>query len=306
MITKNSLCSRNSPLWRSMLFVPAHLDRFVGKAHTRGADALILDLEDSVPLEEKSTARTRVASAAVQISRNGADVLVRINANWRLAIRDLEVVVSPSIHAIVVPKVSSAEHLQFISEVITELEIESGMQVGSTRLVAQIESPATLTKLDTIATADRRLVGMSLGSEDFSSAAGMLPNPDSLLYPSQQIVFAARAAGILPLGFVDSIASYSNLDEFSITIKRARNLGFVGGFCIHPDQVEVMNAGFMPCADEIAEARKLIKVYHEALKQGRGAVQFRGKMVDAPVVSRAQELLGMAEKIESVRPQKTK
>ncbi len=297
MMTEKSPQSSSLPLWRSMLFVPAHLDRFIDRAHTRGADALILDLEDSVPLAEKVQARARVVSTAARVSRNGADVLVRINANWRLAIRDLEAVVNPVIAAIVVPKVSSAEQLQSISEVITELEIESGMRVGFTRLVAQIESPAALTRLEAIANTDKRLVGVSLGSEDFSAAAGMQPNPDGLLFPSQQIVFAARAAGLLPLGFVDSIANFSDLQAFRKTIFRARNLGFVGGFCIHPDQVEVMNDGFTPSAEEIIEARELIKVYRDALKHGKGATEFKGKMIDAPVVSRAEALVRMAEKI---------
>jgi citrate lyase subunit beta/citryl-CoA lyase len=285
------------PLWRSMLFVPAHLDRFIDRAHTRGADALILDLEDSVPLAEKAPARARVVSTAARVSRNGADVLVRVNANWRLAIRDLEAVVNPAIAAIVVPKVSSAEQLQSIDEVITELEIESGMQAGFTRMVAQIESPVALARLEAIANAGKRLVGMSLGSEDFSAAAGMQPNPDGLLFPSQQIVFAARAAGLLPLGFVDSITNFSDLQAFRKTILRARNLGFIGGFCIHPNQVKVMNDGFTPSEEEIIEARKLMQVYLLALKRGEGAAEFKGKMIDAPVVSRAEALVRMAEKI---------
>lgn len=287
------------PLWRSMLFVPAHLDRFVDKAHTRGADALILDLEDSVPLAEKSIARAGVVAAATRVSRNGADVLVRINANWRLAIRDLEAVVSPIIAAIVVPKVFSAEQIQSISEAIAELEMESGMQVGITRLVAQIESPSALARLEAIAKADKRLIGISLGSEDFSAAAGMLPNPDGLLFPSQQIVFAARTAGLLPLGFVDSISNFSDLEGFRKTIKRARDLGFVGGFCIHPNQVGVMNHGFSPSEDEVAQARELIKVYRQGQKDGLGAIEFQGKMVDAPVVSRAQALVCMADELSA-------
>lgn len=289
--------TRALPVWRSMLFVPVHLDRFVDKAHTRGADALILDLEDSVPLAEKQKARANVISGAVRASREGADILVRINSSWRLAIRDLEAVVSPSITAIVVPKVSSAEQLHYLSEVITELEVESGMHVGSTRLVAQIESPDALSRLDAIANANLRLVAITLGSEDFSSAAGMFPSTDSLLFPSQQIVFAARAAGILPLGFVASIADYSDIEAFKGVIERARNLGFCGGFCIHPSQIKIMNVGFTPHSKEIVEAREMIEVYRQAFNRGRGAAEFKGRMIDAPVVARAEALVHMAELI---------
>jgi len=288
---------RKTPLWRSMLFVPAHLQRFVDKAHTRGADALILDLEDSVPLAEKTAAREGVAAAAAKASSGGAEVLVRINANLRLAIRDLEAVVAPGIRALVVPKVSSAEQLQAISEVVAELEAEAGMQHLSTGLVAQIESPVALANVWRIAEADSRLLGLSLGTEDFSSAAGMQPNADSLLFPSQQIVFAARVAGILPLGFVASIADFSDLQAFGETIQRARALGFVGGFCIHPSQVDIMNAGFAPSSQEAAEARELVETYHRAHDQGRGAVEYKGKMVDFPVFERAQALLRTAQNV---------
>ena len=188
------------PLWRSMLFVPANNERFVDRAHTRGADAIILDLEDSVPASEKSVARGMLPAAASKVSANGADVLVRINAGWRLAVRDLEAAInlqiSPAIAAIVVPKVCSGEQLSAICEVIGELELESGMIVGSTGLVALVESPAALPRLEAIANATPRLQAMILGSEDFSAATGMIPNGENLLFANQQVLFAARAAGL--------------------------------------------------------------------------------------------------------------
>jgi len=285
------------PLWRSLLFVPAHQPRFIDRAHTRGADALILDLEDSVPSEAKAGARAGVVAAATRVNRGGADVLVRINASWRLAVRDLEAVINPAIHSVVVPKVGSAEQLRAISEVITELEHEAGMPPGSTGLLAQIESPAALFRIQSIAAADPRLLAVSLGSEDFAAEAGMQPNADGLLFPSQQIIFAARAAGILPLGFVASIADYADIEIFDNTIRRASALGFAGGLCVHPRQVPLMNAGYAPSGEDVAEARALLEVYQQALEQGQGAVEFRGRMVDLPVVRRAEELLRIAAMI---------
>ena len=284
--------------WRSMLFVPAHRKSFIDKAHIRGADALVLDLEDSVPATKKKYARDAVIAAAGKISRNGADVLVRINAGWRLAVRDLEGVVSPSIDAIVVPKVGSAEHLQFIDEIIAELERERGMPQGLTKLVAQIETPGALFKLEAIAFATPRLVALSLGSEDFCSSTGMLPDAESLLFPSQQIVFAARAAGILPLGFVASIADYSDIDAFAKTIQRAKRLGFRGGFCVHPAQIAAMNTAYAPSKEAVQEARAIIAAYGQALAQGHAATEYRGRMIDAPVVARAERLLREIEQGE--------
>jgi len=171
------------------------------------------------------------------------------------------------------------------------------MPRGTTGLLAQIESPAALFGIQSIAAADPRLLALSLGSEDFAAEAGMQPSADSLLFPSQQIVFAARAAGILPLGFVASIADYTDTEVFEKTIRRARALGFTGGLCIHPAQVPVMNAGYAPSEEDIAEARALLEVYQQALKQGHGAVEFNGKMIDLPVAERAEELLRTAEMI---------
>jgi citrate lyase subunit beta/citryl-CoA lyase len=298
------------PLWRSLLFVPANNERFIGRAHTRGADAIILDLEDSVPALEKSVARGMLPAAAGKVSANGADVLVRINSGWRLAVRDLEAAINPAmgpaITAIVVPKVCTGEQLLAICEIISELELESGMLIGSTGLVALVESPAALPRLEAIANATPRLQAMILGSEDFSAATGMIPSAENLLFANQQVLFAARAAGLLPLGYVGSIAEYSDRDAFKKTIVQARKLGFRGGFCVHPSQVDPMNEGFSPSSLEVDDARELINAYREAVAAGRGATEFNGRMVDAPVVARAEETLSMAQAIAGKRKNQTR
>jgi len=279
------------PLWRSMLFVPANVPRFIDKAHQRGADAIILDLEDSVPLEQKAYARQQVTAAAHNLALNSTDVVVRINASLRLAAADLEAVIGPDVHAVCVPKVCGAAQLQWIDEAIDELEFERGIATGSIRLIALIESTAALARLDEIASSTSRLVAMILGPEDFAASAGMEAAADGLLLPNQQVVFAARSAGIMPLGFVGSIGQYSDLQAFRQTIRRSRRLGLCGGFCIHPDQVQIMNEEFAPSADEVAAAQGLVAAYEQALRENRGSAHFQGKMIDAPGASRARELL---------------
>ena len=292
--------SRNSdsPMWRSMLFVPAHLEKFVAKAHQRGADAYILDLEDSVPTAVKSAARERVTAAAKQVSRDGAAALVRINQPLRLAIRDLEACINPAIDAVVLPKVSNADQVKSLCEVIDELEIEGGMKPGHTLVIAQIECAHALTELDAIAKSSPRLLGMILGSEDFSASVGMEPTPLGLFAPNQAVVLACRRAGILPFGFPASIADYSDIEQFRERIRSARQLGFVGAFCIHPIQVGVLNDEFTPSAAELEQARQLIAAYEQGLSEGKGAVEFQGKMIDAPVVARARELLRTTARVE--------
>jgi len=132
---------------------------------------------------------------------------------------------------------------------------------------------------------------MILGSEDFSATAGMQPLPQTLLLPNQMVALACRRANIMPLGFPGSIADYSDLEEFRKTIKFAKQLGFVGAFCIHPKQVAVINDELTPSAEEIEHSQGLIDAFEAGLAAGKGAVEYKGKMIDLPVVERAKELL---------------
>lgn len=282
-------------IWRSMLFLPAHVEKFVAQAHTRGADACILDLEDSVPLAQKAVARQGVPGHASRIAGHGTPVLVRVNQPWTMAELDLDAVVGPAVSAIVLPKVNDADFVLAVGRRLDALEARHGMASGHTRLIAQIEDVQALPQLDAIAASSPRLLGMILGSEDFSASAGMAPSPQSLLLPNQMVLFACRRAGLLPFGFAGSIADFADLQAFRETIRQARALGFVGAFCIHPAQVAVMNQEFAPSAEEVAHAQGLIAAFEAAAREGRGAAEYRGKMIDSPVVMRAQELLRRAD-----------
>ncbi|MEP6721246.1 MAG: CoA ester lyase [Variovorax sp.] len=283
-----------------MLFLPANVEKFVAQAHTRGADACILDLEDSVPLALKAVARQGVPGHASRITGHGTPVLIRVNQPWAMTEMDLNAVVGPAVSAIVLPKVCDADFVFAVGRRLDALEAQRGMVNGHTRLIAQIEDVQALPHLDAIAASSPRLLGMILGSEDFSASAGMAPSPQALLLPNQMVLFACRRAGLLPFGFAGSIADFADLKAFRETICQARALGFVGAFCIHPSQVAVMNEEFAPSADEIAHAHGLIAAFEAAAREGRGAAEYHGKMIDPPVVTRAQELLRRAATPPSV------
>ncbi|MEM1402105.1 MAG: CoA ester lyase [Pseudomonadota bacterium] len=287
------------PIWRSLLFIPAHRADFVLKAHLRGADAYVLDLEDSVPDAQKSHARSSITDSARTVSQSGAAALVRINQGLRLAVRDLEACVCPEVQAVVIPKVRSGDQLQGLTQLIDELELELGMNLGHTRLVAQIECVHGLSNLDSIACCSPRMAGMTLGSEDFSASAGMEPTPETLVAPNQAIVFACRRAGIQPLGFPASIADYSDSEQFKKTVRFAREMGFTGALCIHPRQVSALNDELIPSAAEVEQASALLAAYEQGLLEGNAAVAFEGKMIDAPVVARARETLRRSDKAGS-------
>jgi citrate lyase subunit beta/citryl-CoA lyase len=292
------IADRRLPLWRSLLFVPVNVDKYVASAHTRGADGIILDLEDSILPKDKERARTLVPAAARQVSRTGADVVVRVNRPWRLCLRDLEAVVSKEVAALFLPKAESADHVRLVAEVLDELEAERGLPPGHTRLVPMIETATAFFRVQEIAASSPRIVGMNLGAEDFALAVGMLPEAEGLFFPKQTLIIAARAAGVLPLGFIGTVADYKDLDAFRATVRRSRRLGFAGASVIHPSQVAILNEEFRPAAAEVEHARRVIAAFDEAEKSSRGSIEVDGKMVDIPVVVRARQVLDRHEAFE--------
>lgn len=288
---------RPSPLWRSLLYVPVNKPRFIEKAARSGADAIQLDLEDSIAPDEKESARQLVRDAARKLV-TAADIVVRINRPLSLAVRDIEAAVCPEVSALSLPKVESADHVKLLAEVISHAELAAKMEIGVTRLILGIESARAWLRMGEIARADDRVVAMLLGSEDFAHSVGMATDPDALLLPKQQMVIAAAAAGIMPLGIVGSFANYRDLDGFRAMVARSAKLGFRGSSCVHPDQVPLLNEGFSPSAATIGHARDLVAAFDQGLSVGQGAVGIDGQMLDLPIVERARAVLALAERLE--------
>ena len=287
------------PVWRSMLYVPATSQKFIEKAHERGADAIKIDLEDAVAPQEKETARKLVKGAAKLVARGSADILVRINRPVRMAVADIEASIWPEVCGLVLPKVESADQINFLCEIITELEEERGLEIGHTKLMVLIETPRGYSNVRSIASSTTRLSAIALGQEDFSAEMGMLePDGMSLLSYYQNVQVAAREAGILPIGYPGSIAEFTDLELFRSNAMIARSLGFDGGACIHPRQVPILNEAFTPTESEIDRAESMLRAYDEAMAAGDGAVAFEGKMIDVPVVARAQRILDIRDRIK--------
>ena len=290
---------KDLPLWRSQMIVPVNVEKFVAKAHTRGADAIVLDLEDSITPPEKEAARAMVAEAARRCAVNGADILVRVNQPLQLAVRDIECVVSPQVMGLVLPKVDSDGHIRLLAELVDVVEADKGLPPGHTKFVVLIETAAAFLRVREIASAHPRVVAISLASEDFTLSTGSQPDPEVLLYPKQQVLIAASAAGILPLGVLGSIANYRDEAGYREAIRRSRRFGFQGASCIHPAIVPLLNEGFGPTAEEVAEAGEIVAAFEKAKAAGRGAASVRGRMIDIPVVRRAERVLRLAARIEA-------
>lgn len=287
------------PTWRSLLFVPATAGRFVAKAHTRGADVIVLDLEDGVAPAEKDAARAALAGAASQVGqatggRPGAEVCVRVNRPLELAVPDIAAAVMPAVTALMLPKVMGPEHVRLLSEVVAMREAALGLPPGHTRLIGIVETPQALPALAAIAVADPRMAAIGLGAEDLATELEGMPGADLLYHYSMMVVAAARGAGILPLGSVGAFADFSDLEGYRQSLRRSRRLGFACTVCIHPLHVPIINEEYGVADAEAERARRLVAAFEAALARGEGAVAFEGAMVDLPVVARARRLLARA------------
>jgi citrate lyase subunit beta/citryl-CoA lyase len=289
--------TQSAPVWRSMMFVPTVNEKFIEKAPGVGADAVILDLEDSIAASEKDRAREAVADVAKRLAAQGLDVTVRINRPWRLAAKDIEAAVTPDVTALLLPMTDTAAHVREVANVVTEIEVEKCMTVGHTFLCPLIETAEGYLNAREIAFASPRMMSLSLGSEDFALSMGTVTDTDILLGYKQHIVACARAAGIAPMGFIGSIAEFRDIEKLQGMMTLSKRAGFRGASCIHPNQVKIANATFGPSNAEVDEARKIIAAYDEALARGEGAITVDGKMVDVPVADRMRAILEFADAI---------
>ena len=288
-----------APVWRSLLYVPTHVEKFVASATRHGADAIILDLEDSVPFEQKAHARTLIQSAAEQVAQAGADVVVRINRPLSLAVRDIEAAVSPAITALSLPKIEGANHVRLLDEAVSELEAARGLPVGRIRFIVLIESALGFLSMPEIACASPRVVAMTLASEDFALDLGMESSDETMLLPKQQLIQACAMTQVMPLGNMGTIAKFDDPASYLALAMRSRRFGYAGSSCIHPRQVPLLNQAFTPTEEETTHAARVLELAEEAKRAGRGAFTLDGKMIDAPVIARARRLLARKAAIEA-------
>lgn len=272
---------------RSLLYVPASSERFVAKAAERGADAIVLDLEDAVAPTEKVAARNNLTQTVLAVGRNGAVVFVRINSEPERQRADAEAAVKAGAFGILVTKARDPNALR---EIGTWLEpLEKGRK--PTVLVPMIEDPGAVLDARAIATSSPRVFALLTGGEDLATALGGDPTPEVLTIPKLLVHYAAKAAGVLSWGLLRTVADYSDLAAIEKSVKEARAHGIDGATCVHPAIIPILNKGFSASAEELDHARRLVEAYDKAHAGGLGAVEFEGKMIDEPVAQRARALL---------------
>ena len=287
-------------LLRSLLFVPGNQSRMLEKAVGLTPDAYVPDLEDSVPWDEKSNARNVTASYLSRLAAMGPLVLPRVNSlDTGLIEDDLKAVVDESIFGVSVGKIGSAGEVHAVAGILTGIEKRSGLAEGAVKLVLWLETARGIVNAYEICKASPRVVAVAFGAEDLTNDLG-IPRTDQdaqIAYPRSAIAIAARAADVLALD--TPYFTLHDSDGLTKDAHTARSYGFRGKFAIHPEQIDPINEVFSPSAEEVAQARRVLDVFEEANQSGRGSTSLDGKVIDVPVVRRAEKLLEQADFISN-------
>lgn len=293
-------------LRRTMLYVPGNNPGMLKDAGIYGSDCVMFDLEDSVSVAEKDAARFLVYEALRALDLSGKEYLVRVNSlDSPYGLADLEAIVRIGGVVIRLPKTETPKDVLDCEREIACIEEQCGMEIGSTRMMAAVESAAGVLNAKEIALASPRLIGIALGAEDYVTDLKTTRSPEGieLLFGRSMILLAARAAGI---DAIDTVYSDVNNEEgFRKEISLIKQLGFDGKSIINPRQIGPVHQIFTPTASEIERSLRVIAAIEEANKKGSGVIALDGKMIDKPIVMRAQRTLDLAAATGLLRKEET-
>lgn len=277
------------------MYVPGNNPSMIKDAHIYGADSIMFDLEDSVSLKEKDTARFLVYNALKSVDYEGIEKVVRVNGlDTSFGLDDFKAIVRAKADVIRLPKTEKAEDIVEADKLITSIEKEVGIEVGTIKLMAAIESAIGIVNAYSIAKASPRLVAIAIGAEDFVTDMKTTRSPEGveLLTARSQVLLAARAAGIYAL---DTVFSDINDQEgFIREVKLIKQLGFDGKSVINPKQIAPVHKIYTPTQKEIEKSIKVLEAIKEAEGRGAGVASLNGKMIDGPIVERARRIIELA------------
>lgn len=290
---------------RSLLFTPATSARHVAKALAGATDGVILDLEDSIAIAEKPQARLAARQTLDTVAAPGVRPLIFVRVNGLttpFAFDDLRTVVGSGLDGVIVPKMESAAQVATADWLLTQLERATGLAQGAIEIMPIIETAAGVERMAAIAAAARatgRIRRLNFGAGDFSLDTNMTwtAGHEGILWARVQLIIASRAAGLeAPLDTV--YAQLHDDDGLRAESEQARRLGYQGKACIHPRQVEIVNAVFSPSAEEVSQAQMIVDAFAEAEAQGVASLRVGGQFIDYPVAARAQRTLDLAAQID--------
>ena len=282
-------------LRRTMMFVPGANAAMLRDAPLYGADSIMFDLEDAVSLKEKDAARTLVHFALKTFDYSAVETVVRINGLDTVGKQDIEAVVLAGVNVIRLPKTETAQDIIDVDEAITLVEESNQIPIGTTKMMAAIESAEGVLNAREIAQASTRLIGIALGAEDYvtNMKTKRYPDGQELFFARNMILHAARAAGIAAIDTVYS--DVDNVEGLQAETNLIKQLGFDGKSVINPRQIPLVNAIYAPTEKEIQHAKEVIWAINEAEAKGYGVISLNGKMIDKPIVERAQRVIALAK-----------
>ena len=291
---KNLYSTKKDQLRRSRLYLPGNEPKFFVNAGLHSPDGIILDLEDSVAPTEKDAAQLLVRNALRSVDFYGAERMVRINQLPK-GLDDLKFIVPHNVHVILIPKCESAEQVKEVEKEVDKLKKQHKVE-NPIYFMPIIESALGVIKAFEIATASKNNCALAIGLEDYTADIGTQRTNEGResIFARQMIVNAAKAAGIQAIDTVFS--DVSDMEALRQSVIEAKSLGFEGKGCIHPRQIKVVHEAFAPTAEEIEKAKKIVQAFEEAEKKGLGVVSLGSKMIDPPVVKRAQRILSLVNR----------
>ncbi|MCD4796290.1 MAG: citrate lyase acyl carrier protein [Candidatus Cloacimonetes bacterium] len=295
MLPQNKYKTKKDSYRRSRLYLPGNTPKLALNSGIHNPDGIILDLEDSVAPAKKFEATILVRNALRSVDFYGAERMVRINQVPK-GLDDLEYIVPHNVNLILVPKCESAEQIKLVNERIKEISKKKKVE-NPIYLMPIIESALGIIKAYEIATASENVVALAIGLEDYTADLGTQRTKEGkeTFFARCQIVNAAKAAGIQA---IDSVFSdVSDMEALKQNVLESKSLGFDGMGCIHPRQIKVIHEYFAPNEAEIEKAKKIVNAFHIATEKGLGVVSLGSKMIDPPVVKRAQRTINMAIQI---------
>lgn len=283
-------------LRRSMMFCPANNNKMLTTAHLKHPDCIIFDLEDSVFYSEKENARRMLGEAIKKIDYGDCEIFARINAlNTPFGEKDVQELVRSGIKNIRLPMCESRENINELEDMLTYYEKEYERETGEVKIQGSIETPKGVLNAIEIATASKRMISISFGAEDYTNCLGInrLKTSMEFLYARSHVVLCANVAGIDAIDMVYS--DIRDMDGFEREATEAKNLGFCGKSCIHPLQVAKVHEIFTPTKDELEIALRTVNAAYEAEKKGIGVITVDGKMIDKPIIERAEKIIRLSK-----------
>ena len=292
IIKQNLYSTKKDQLRRSRLYLPGNEPKFFVNAGLHSPDGIILDLEDSVAPSEKDAAQLLVRNALRSVDFYGAERMVRINQLPK-GMDDLKYIIPHNVNVILVPKCESADQIHQLEKEVEKLKKQNKKVENPIYFMPIIESALGVIKAYEIASASKNICALAIGLEDYTADIGTQRTNDGResIFARQMLVNAAKAAGIQAIDTVFS--DVADMEALRQSVIEAKSLGFEGKGCIHPRQIKVVHEAFAPTSDEIEKAKKIVLAFEEAEKKGLGVVSLGSKMIDPPVVKRAQRILSL-------------